>query len=134
LAYDTDGGGGGYNELNQGLGNNERCPSGDTGGGHLRSCGPVPDSGDGCGPGGRRAGLAGSRPPLRSRDPAPSSSAPGKTFTPSNPFANPAALQTLKASFSKQPNWRAAVMEGTAWEGNADENAAKWRKLNRIEA
>ena len=25
-------------------------------------------------------------------------------------------------------------MEGTTWEGNADENAAKWRKLNRIEA
>ncbi len=37
-------------------------------------------------------------------------------------------------SFAEQPNWKAAVREGTTWEGNADENAAKWRKLNRIEA
>ena len=54
----------------------------------------------------------------------------GKVFIPTNPFANPAALQALKDSFAKQPNWKAAVMEGTTWEGNADENAAKWRKLN----
>ncbi len=71
---------------------------------------------------------------LRSRGPVPGSSASGKVFIPSNPFTNPASLKALKKSFAKQPNWKAAVMEGTTWEGNADENAAKWRKLNRIEA
>ena len=71
---------------------------------------------------------------LRSRGPVPGSSASGKVFIPSNPFTNPASLKALKKSFAKQPNWKAAVMEGTSWEGNADENAAKWRKLNRIEA
>jgi hypothetical protein len=70
---------------------------------------------------------------LRSRGPVPGSSASGKVFIPSNPFTNPASLEALKRSFAKQPNWKAAVMEGTTWEGNADENAAKWRKLNRIE-
>ncbi|KIL55321.1 hypothetical protein M378DRAFT_91062, partial [Amanita muscaria Koide BX008] len=69
---------------------------------------------------------------LRSRGPVPGSSASGKVFIPSNPFTNPASLKALKKSFAKQPNWKAAVMEGTTWEGNADENAAKWRKLNRI--
>ncbi len=70
---------------------------------------------------------------LRSRGPVPGSSASGKVFIPSNPFTNPASLKALKQSFVKQPNWKAAVMEGTTWEGNADENAAKWHKLNRIE-
>ena len=71
---------------------------------------------------------------LRSRGPVPGSSASGKVFIPSNPFTNPASLKALKKSFAEQPNWKAAVREGTTWEGNADENAAKWRKLNRIEA
>ena len=71
---------------------------------------------------------------LRSHGPVPGSSASGKVFTPSNPFTNPALLKALKKSFVEQPNWKAAVIEGTTWEGNADENAAKWRKLNRIEA
>ena len=66
--------------------------------------------------------------------PVPGSSSSGQVFIPTNPFTNPAALQTLKESFAKQPNWKAAVMEGTTWEGNADENAAKWRKLNCIDA
>ena len=70
----------------------------------------------------------------RSRGPVPGSSASGKVFIPSNPFTNPASLKALKKSFAEQPNWKAAVREGTTWEGNADENAAKWRKLNRIEA
>jgi hypothetical protein len=43
------------------------------------------------------------------------------------------ALQALKESFAKQPNWKAAVKEGTTWEGNADENAAKQHKLNWID-
>ncbi|KIL62950.1 hypothetical protein M378DRAFT_80363, partial [Amanita muscaria Koide BX008] len=81
------------------------------------------DNGDGSG---RGRGL------LRSRGPVPGSSASGKVFIPSNPFINPASLKALKKSFAKQPNWKAAVMEGTTWEGNADENATKWRKLNRI--
>jgi hypothetical protein len=54
-------------------------------------------------------------------------------FIPTNPFTNPVSLQALKQSFAKQPNWKAAIKEGTTWEGNADENAAKWRKLNRID-
>jgi hypothetical protein len=70
---------------------------------------------------------------LRSRGPVPGSSASGKVFIPTNPFANPTELQALKESFAEQPNWKAAVMEGTTWEGSADENAAKWRKLNRID-
>ena len=69
-----------------------------------------------------------------SRGLVPGSSASGKVFIPSNPFTNPASLKALKKSFAEQPNWKAAVREGTTWEGNADENAAKWRKLNRIEA
>ncbi len=86
--------------------------------------------------GGRGRGCSNetSRRLLRSRGPVPGSSASGKVFIPSNPFTNPASLKALKKSFAKQPNWKAAVMEGTTWEGNADENAAKWRKLNRIEA
>ena len=71
---------------------------------------------------------------LRSHGPVPGSSASGKVFIPKNPFTNPLALKGLKESFAKQPNWKAAVIEGTTWEGNADENAAKWRKLNRIDA
>ncbi|KAF8342348.1 uncharacterized protein EI90DRAFT_2904177, partial [Cantharellus anzutake] len=70
---------------------------------------------------------------LRSGGPVAGSSASGKVFIPTNPFTNPSALQALKESFAKQPNWKAAVREGTTWEGNADENAAKWRKLNRID-
>ena len=75
-----------------------------------------------------------SRRLLRSCGPHPGSSASGKAFIHSNRFTNPASLKALKKSFGKQPNWKAAVMEGTTWEGNADENAAKWRKLNSIEA
>ncbi|KAF8349528.1 hypothetical protein F5887DRAFT_914458 [Amanita rubescens] len=70
---------------------------------------------------------------LRSHGPVPGSSASGKVFIPSNPFTDPASLKALKESFAQQPNWKAAVREGTTWEGNADENAAKWLKLNRIE-
>ena len=90
---------------NQGQGNNGSGPSGDTGGGHQ----------------------------LRSRGPVPGSSASRNVFIPTNPFANPDALQALKDSFAKQPNWKAAVMEGTTWKGSADENAAKWRRLNHID-
>jgi hypothetical protein len=54
-------------------------------------------------------------------------------FSPTNPFTNPATLQALKESFVEQPNWKAAIKEGTTWEGNADENTTKWRKLNRID-
>jgi hypothetical protein len=62
----------------------------------------------------------------------PGSSASGKVFIPTNPFTNPATLKALKDFFAKQPTWKAAVREGTTWEGNADENAAKWRRLNHI--
>ena len=62
----------------------------------------------------------------------PGSSASRKVFIPTNPFTNPATLEALKDSFAKQPTWKAAVKEGTTWEGNADENAAKWRRLNHI--
>lgn len=65
--------------------------------------------------------------------PAPDSSLSGKVFIPTNPFTNPVSLQALKQSFAEQPNWKAAIKEGTTWEGNADENAAKWRKLSRMD-
>ena len=104
------------------------------------------DNGDGGGRGqvGRGRGEQGgrgrggnnetSRRLLRSCGPHPGSSASGKVFIQRNRFTNPASLKALKKSFAKQPNWKAAVMAGTTWEGNADENAAKWRKLNSIEA
>jgi len=99
------GGRAGQGGRGRGNGHNQRPDNHDTGGGrHLRSRGPVPDS-----------------------------SLSGKVFTPTNPFTNPVSLQALKKSFAKQPNWKAAIKEGTTWEGNADENAAKWRKLNRID-
>ncbi|KAF8331363.1 uncharacterized protein EI90DRAFT_2920180, partial [Cantharellus anzutake] len=105
---------------------NDHGDRGVSGGGH-----------DGRGGRGRRGpsnNEAGGGRLLRSHGPVPGSSAFGKVFIPTNPFANPSELQALKESFAKQPNWRAAVMEGTTWEGSADENAAKWRKLNRIDA
>jgi hypothetical protein len=95
------------------------------------------DNGDGGGRGGRgghsgqvsrgrgRGGNNETSGRLRSGGPVPGSSASGKVFIPSNPFTNPASLEALKKSFAKQPNWKAAVMEGTTWEGNAGENATK---------
>ena len=62
----------------------------------------------------------------------PGSSASRRVFIPTNPFTNLATLEALKDSFAKQPTWKAAVREGTTWEGDADENAAKWRRLNHI--
>ena len=92
---------------------------------------------DGCGRGGhnQRPGTleTGGGRHLRSRGPAPDSSLSGKVFIPTNPFTNPVSLQALKQSFAEQPNWKAAIKEGTTWEGNADENAAKWRKLSRMD-
>jgi len=52
-----------------------------------------------------------------------------QTFTPTNPFANPAELHAMKHSFSQQPNWKAAVVEGETWEGTAEDNIAKWQGL-----
>jgi len=52
-----------------------------------------------------------------------------KTFTATNPFSNPAELQVMKDSFAKQPNWKAAVIEGETWEGTAEENINKWQEL-----
>jgi hypothetical protein len=46
-----------------------------------------------------------------------------------NPFANPAQLAALKESFHQQPNWKAAVVEAETWEGSAEENILKWKKL-----
>jgi hypothetical protein len=61
-------------------------------------------------------------------NPTPAGQQP-KTFTPTNPFASPTELQSLKDSFSKQPNWKAAVLEGETWEGTAEENVNKWQRL-----
>lgn len=63
---------------------------------------------------------------VRSRA-GPGSSPSEKVFIPTNPFTQPATLAALKDSFAKQPTWKAAVKEGTTWEGNADENVAKAR-------
>lgn len=46
-----------------------------------------------------------------------------------DPFANPVELDALKRSFAVQPNWKAAVVEGESWEGNAEQNTAKYRRL-----
>ena len=101
------GGGGGGDGHSQGRGSSgDSSPSVDIGGHHLRST-------------------------VRSRA-VPGSSVSGKVFIPTNPFTNPATLKALKDSFAKQPTWKAAIREGTSWEGNADENAAKWRRLNHI--
>ena len=54
-------------------------------------------------------------------------------ITLTNPFADPAALQASKDSFAEQPTWKAAVIEGNTWDGNADENAMKWHRLNGID-
>jgi hypothetical protein len=62
----------------------------------------------------------------------PGSGAAEKVFIPTNPFTNPTTLEALKTSFAEQPTWKAAVREGATWEGNAEENAAKWRRLNHI--
>jgi hypothetical protein len=35
----------------------------------------------------------------------------------------------MKRSFSQQPNWKAAVVEGETWEGTAEDNIEKWVKL-----
>jgi hypothetical protein len=94
---------------------------------------PVQGGGVGVGAGAGAGAGAGDGHHLRSRGPVPGSSTSGKVFIPTNPFANPVALQALKDSFVKQPNWKAAVMEGTTWQGNADENAAKWRRLNHLD-
>jgi hypothetical protein len=50
----------------------------------------------------------------------------GKTLTFTNPFANPAELESLKRSFAQQPNWKAAQLESVSWEGTADENIQKY--------
>ena len=55
-----------------------------------------------------------------------------KMLTLTNPFANPAELQALKRSFAEQPNWKAAVVEGESWEGNAEENMEKYRRMTGI--
>ena len=124
---DSDDGAGGGGD---GDGNNGDGGGGGGGGRHGGQVGRGREQG-GCGRGGNNetSGCL-----HRSHGPVPGSSASGKVFIPSNPFTNPASLKALKKSFAEQPNWKAAVREGTTWEGNADENAAKWRKLNRIEA
>ena len=48
---------------------------------------------------------------------------------PTNPFSNPTELQAMKDSFSKQPHWKPAVIEGETREGTAEENVNKWRGL-----
>ena len=53
----------------------------------------------------------------------------GKTLTFTNPFANPAELESLKRSFAQQPNWKAAQLESVSWEGTTDENIQKYRGL-----
>jgi len=53
----------------------------------------------------------------------------GQTLTFTNPFANPAELESLKRSFAQQPNWKAAQLESVSWEGTTDENIQKYRGL-----
>ena len=96
------------------------------GNGHGQGRGSSGDSGPSVDIGGRHL-----RSTVRTRA-VPGSSESGDVFIPINPFTNPATRQALKDSFAEQPTWKAAVREGTSGEGNADENAAKWRRLNHI--
>lgn len=70
--------------------------------------------------------------PRSSSDHTPSHRDPnasGNFMTFTNPFSNPVELDALKRSFAVQPNWKAAVVEGESWEGNAEQNTAKYRRL-----
>lgn len=46
-----------------------------------------------------------------------------------NPFANPGHLEGLRKIYQTLPNWIAAEVEGQTWDGTAEENAAKWRRI-----
>jgi hypothetical protein len=47
----------------------------------------------------------------------------------SDPFKDPAHLETLKRSFALQPNWKAAMLEGQRFDGTADENIQRYKNL-----
>ncbi|KAF5385962.1 hypothetical protein D9615_002648 [Tricholomella constricta] len=51
------------------------------------------------------------------------------TITLVDPIANPAELEAIICSARQQPNWRAAMIEGETWEGNANENIEKYNRL-----
>jgi hypothetical protein len=67
--------------------------------------------------------------PQSSSDHPHDTNASGNFMTLTNPFANSVELDALKRSFAVQPNWKAAVIEGESWEGNAKDNTAKYRRL-----
>jgi len=141
---EDDDNGGGRGHSSRGRGSRGGGPSGNAGGGgrQLHSQGPVGSSAlgkvgrrrrGGTGGGGHNQGPGDNDGGPQFRSCPISSSRPTGVFIPLNPFTHPTVLQGLKESFQQQPNWKAAVMEGETWEGTADENAAKWRKLNQID-
>jgi hypothetical protein len=46
-----------------------------------------------------------------------------------DPIANPSELEALMHSARQQTNWKATVIEGESWEGNAEENTAKYQRV-----
>jgi hypothetical protein len=51
------------------------------------------------------------------------------TITFTNPITNPSELEAVMRSARQEPNWKAAVIEGQSWEGTAEENIAKYRRV-----
>jgi hypothetical protein len=46
-----------------------------------------------------------------------------------NPFQDPELLESMRRQWQRLPNWKAATVEGLAWEGTAEENARKYTDL-----
>ena len=54
---------------------------------------------------------------------------PDLIMTFNNPFTNPSELEAIMRSSRQQPNWKAAEMEGESWEGTAEENMEKYKRI-----
>jgi hypothetical protein len=59
----------------------------------------------------------------------PDTSTAPKSITFVNPMTNPSELKAIIDSAQQQPNWKAAVVEGESWEGTAEENIAKYKRV-----
>ncbi|KAF8339310.1 hypothetical protein F5887DRAFT_1077528 [Amanita rubescens] len=47
----------------------------------------------------------------------------------SNPFRDPELLESMRRQWQQLPNWKSATVEGSTWEGTAEENARKYVDL-----
>jgi hypothetical protein len=46
-----------------------------------------------------------------------------------NPFQDPELLESMRRQWQQLPNWKSATVEGSTWEGTAEENARKYADL-----